>query len=997
MSDPRAGGRSSDSWRGCQDRLRNRGIGAFGRLLTCAAERLNQIFRVRDFRNHRSHGGLLDRLGIHHAPLALFLPSALAVFMVFGPRPPLRWPGDDPEFWLALGLLVGAWALLVLGMRWVGERWVFGLQMAWAFALGVGLFVFLDESNRQAEHVLYRHLLLILVPLVLVPVTIGAWGLARLLVRTYHGRYQQAYEAQLQRVDLLRGSGDEEVLITPLGALRSLVSALLYRFLVLLYLPAVLLVAVVPVGWPLWWVTGFATAIWLVLICLMELHPRLDAISLLLRRALFIGGQLVVSLVVIVLGIGRLLGVQYVSALVESSYGPALSLMVLCAYFFFWFYEYWINRLLGEELLNILRPGGLRKKTDPMGRVEHDLGPDVGPEDARGGVDPAGRAVQIHAGARFVAIGVRQEDRMEVFKLYEKGDLFERLAPEEEPEALPDLQNRIRFHFALLNIALISAIAVAGFTVFAGPQRPGFLLPDPEVEEAAHEETAAAPPVAGPPALSMPTSARVETAGGQEEEDDDRADLRGLLFGGEPGRHVLLLAASGGGTRAALYTIGVLGGLSEMGALPHLKLVSGVSGGSAALAFYAGRRDKLTAGDSSTWKQFRCTLDDPFIQDVLDASGEWRIFAQDRLGHLLAESFERRFRDADGELREVGTNLGVIFNTSIAGSQGPLECGEDEAFQDCAHRLRRLTRGVETGGRLVFSNLAGVDRLPGLDDLHPGRQRLGVKAVPDLSVPLSTAAALSANFPPVFSNAAVDFQSEKTRYWVTDGGAVENRGVLTLLLALRQASADYSQVGPASLLPRVHILVAEASGASTGYSKLPGLGSKFGAPGKIGSQLMKELLDQVQDEFEGLGGPEARELVDIHYLDMPGPLRVDGGLGTHWMLAGSVKLGEPAQCDPKLRGRTFNSPRVSGRAVRNVAYGLYLEDRAEVWSLTCPGEERLERPTAEAEMIQQILDQAPAEGCWPETYRDDWDRLRLELGIAQGADEGGELEYDDEF
>src|ERR1051325_3843521 len=56
-------------------------------------------------------------------------------------------------------------------------------------------------------------------------------------------------------------------------------------------------------------------------------------------------------------------------------------------------------------------------------------------------------------------------------------------------------------------------------------------------------------------------------------EPQSAVDLRALLFdspGGRAREHVILLAASGGGTREALYTAFVLHGLAELGELNNI-------------------------------------------------------------------------------------------------------------------------------------------------------------------------------------------------------------------------------------------------------------------------------------------------------------------------------------------------------------------------------------------------------------------------------------------
>ena len=433
------------------------------------------------------------------------------------------------------------------------------------------------------------------------------------------------------------------------------------------------------------------------------------------------------------------------------------------------------------------------------------------------------------------------------------------------------------FYFGVLNIFLVLLVVLAGWWLSEGTQKAAVTV-------------------------TADAAGTIDGAG----ERKGTVDLKEKIFGGDKSQ-VILLAASGGGTRAAVYTTAVLRGLSDLGALDRLVLTSGVSGGGAALAYFAGHYDRLVTGDDDAWDKFECAIDDPFIWDVLDGSHEWRIFGGTRLGQLLAESFERRFEmpkkgigDDEGPkgLGDVD-QLGLIFNTSLAGHLTVPECREGESFDRCASRNKKKTQSGVAGGRLIFTNLTIGDAFPKppeLDEESSDMVPLDIKfdytVIQDKAVPLSVAAALNANFPPVFSNAAVDVIHEDAgtvgdRYWVTDGGAVENRGVLSLLFALRDA---IQREGPTSgrRAPEVLIVVVEASGDSSSYSQDRGIGSAFGAASKIGSQLMRELLVEVREDLISLGGQ-----LDLHYLEMPDPLRVNGGLGTHWMFPTEVRLGDP--------------------------------------------------------------------------------------------------------
>ena len=931
-------------WSHCKKKLEGRSVGRFAQILTWLLAKLDLLLRLRDFEFHRSYGGWLDRrFGFNgHAPIVFLLPALLAIFIVFGPRLPLPSHNVPPGIGTGIAIVAGAWALLIAGSFLLREKQTFWFQVIWVAGLCGFLWWFAGPDGTAATDAIHRHVLLVFVPAVIVPTAILAKLLAWLLIGRLKEDRKASFRSQLTSTELFQSPDYPE--ITLLGLIRGFVSVPLYHLLSFLWLPAFLLIAVFQPGTPVYLKTLITAAVWLSILTLLVFHPRLDAVNVMFRRSLFTGGQLVVSILVILLGLGRLFDIQYVSTVIDSSYQLPLVLIIVCAYAYFWFFEYWVNRLVCEELIGVLRESTDNKQNDrPSGKIDYCI------EDSKiaTSVKKEKRVLQIHGGARFVAVGINRLSGKENFQLYERLQLFGHLAAAaasdkktQASEALADLSARIRFYFSSLNLLMATGFVLLFWIFFAGPQ----------VAEQRITGTG---------------------SGGQ-------ASLKRLIYDDADAGDVILLAASGGGTRAALYTVGVLNGLRERGWLGQLKLASGVSGGGATLAYFSGRHVELLNDDATAWRDLQCTMDDPFIWDVLDGVAEWRIFAGTGMGQLLAESFERRFKDGGKSFSGIGRDFSLILNTSLAGSlitqcstaeSQNCGCKNGESLPDCAHRLRSRTRGVTSGGRLIFTNSDSAGAFPGLDDLALSAPRLNYVVIQNSAVRLTTAAALNANFPPVFPNAAVDLEEKMTRYWVTDGGAVENRGVLSLLFALRDAVLSTSSE---DVLPRrIHIVVAEASAGGTGYSKFPGVSSKFGAPAQLGSQLMLELLEEIKDELERVGGRPARERVDIHYLAMPGPLRIDGGLGTHWMLARNLQLGNPAECDPEKQRDPLQ---VSGLAARNAIYGLFLKERGMAQALSCPDDEWT--PDGR-QQVQQIWDLIGEDGgaCWQESGLDGWNSL----------------------
>lgn len=363
----------------------------------------------------------------------------------------------------------------------------------------------------------------------------------------------------------------------------------------------------------------------------------------------------------------------------------------------------------------------------------------------------------------------------------------------------------------------------------------------------------------------------------------------------------IALAASGGGTRAALYTASVLRGLAEERQICRLVLASGVSGGSAALAYLAAHQDELIvpgAPDPDAWKSFQEAMARPYIQDVLylaadNASvfGTWRPRAgvcdedpptpDERrgallpqrigLGNLLAESFTCHL----GQQKMGAANFGLIFNAAMLGEFNPKPRDNDQPLPEQAREKKgRSIRSAEAaGGRLIFTNFK-VDRSK--------RGALYV-SLTDKTIPVARAAALSANFPPVFADAAIDIVNKGTdrRFWVTDGGAVENRGTVTLYMAVADAFPK-KPVPRWPAWPDLHVIVADASAVGRPYQEGVGFGAVTGAGGKLGLALEEEQCRDLEVAYRQYGSTLA-----VHELPMPAVLR--DAIGTHWMMPKDVK------------------------------------------------------------------------------------------------------------
>jgi hypothetical protein len=610
-----------------------------------------------------------------------------------------------------------------------------------------------------------------------------------------------------------------------------------------------------------------------------NLTSRWDRMSQYLRRYFLLGTPFVVSLSVIVIAALRLAEVQYVATVVNVAPFGILFAWMIMAYALGWWFEYQVNSVLAAKLLWVLGTDG---RSDG-GVVSRDLDKQFsGPVTQ---VKWGNRHVAAHATGQFVVLGETLENEtgktIVAFNSYAFLEFFDLLLGEGDPDASHELGRRVQLYFALVNTLLVA----------------GFGLLYWHLEQGDRDNTVAPIIVA------------------QRGPSSHSANLAALLHA-EPTGSVpaIVVAASGGGTRAALYAANVLQGLHRLHADGNIVLLSGVSGGGVASAYFFGHRDALVSGErqhcdalnpttlQDGWQCYLDRMSMPFIRDVLQGAGEWRIQSDVPLGKLLAESFERRLF-ADGR-QTVGadTRLGLILNTTVAGH--PLE---DSPMTESLVRLPSgssdpcvsYERPVSAfgGGRLAFSNLANIEKFT-KTSVEISSIQMPFVVVQDPTVTLADAAALNANFPPVFPNARVELSGYPpnasgcaTRsYYVTDGGATENLGLVSALLALQSALHDPGLKPP---LRDVDIVLAEASAVDYDYTQDRGIGASTDqSKERLTGRLTLELLEEVQTDARTID-PSAQ--IRLHDLSLPLAFRSRGGFGTHWMFPGSIDVINPLQ------------------------------------------------------------------------------------------------------
>jgi hypothetical protein len=673
----------------------------------------------------------------------------------------------------------------------------------------------------------------------------------------------------------------------PLSARRILGGAVIGIFqkpLQFLLLPAFAII-LVPAGF-IWHACVAGVLASVMLLIASNLTRRWDRMSEYLRRYFLLGTPLVVSMSVIVIAVLRLADVQYVATILNVAPFGALFVWAVMTFVLSWWFEFQVNGVLATRLLAVFADG------PPVLAKVVPYVPGTG--FSAGKVELTQRYLLAHPLGQLIVVGwFRDRDTGEpsrAFTTYGLVELFEKLAEGRKPEAAHEIDRQMQLYFALVNLVLI-AFAALFWWHFGHDDRRN------TVEPVVRARLGAAP---------------------------RNVDLLSLLRADRVGEPAIVVAASGGGTRAAIYTAVALQGLHGIGADRNIILVSGVSGGAAAAAYFYAHRDALVDGVATpcdgvdppthgAWLCFIERMTQPFIRDVLQGAGEWRIQSEQPLGVLLSESFARRLFATGNQRLGSDQRVGLILNTTITGHpiqdspmlDGALVFPSPDAGGDCANSQPPVA--ALGGGRLAFTNL----RVSG----EATDFRLTSKDAPNLQMPfvivsdddveLAKAAALSANFPPVFPNARVNidgYPPDATgctvrSYYVTDGGATENLGLVSALLALENALRGAGK----TKLRDIRIVMIEGSAFNYDYSQDRGVAAATEqSKERLTGRLTLELLARVQEAAKAV---DADARVSLHDLSLPRVFRSRGGFGTNWIFPQDVRVTTPLSASLPLAWR----------------------------------------------------------------------------------------------
>lgn len=742
-----------------------------------------------------------------------------------------------------------------------------------------------DPTGREADGIPYRHSYTLAAFVLFALALLGRW-VAHGLLRSPVERLKNDFNVALRHTELFAHRYEPDLAAHRVW--HALVNGAIYQPLLLFFLPS--LVALVLPDRFLYggWIAALVFSA--LLLAWGSISKRWGQMVSYVQRWFLTGTPLAVSALVIVLAFARLAGNHYVATILAAAPFGAIFIWIAMTYSLLWLFEHVINQALGVRLLSMF--------TDQAASGIANY-PMEGPKDSE--VAQQDRYLTTHGAGRFAVVGrlERSSDRQRVaFHTYGYSEFFATLAANgpliERQLARPglayrlteganEIERRTKLYYNILNLSLV-AFGVGLFCYAQYHDR--------------HYSTQA-----------------VVTADRVPADTSAAFDLRETLIArAQADQPSVIVAASGGGTRAALYTASALEGLARIGAADDIVLVSGVSGGGVALADFAIHRADLPQGERfapAPWEAFKERLTEPFIEDVIDGAMEWRLVGPAPLSSLLVESFERRLvdfreRNIKGDARFAAIEgLGLLLNTSIAGHPADDSDVLSSVVQlEAAGAANCTPYTYLTGSRLAFTNLRDADAFPAFRNSRLPDVDLPYVVVRDPDVSIAAAAALNANFPPVFPNARVDIVASddprcgsRRSYYVTDGGATENLGLISALHALHEALNDWPEGTPP---PKLHVVALEASASDYDYRQDRGVGTATGgAKERLAGGLAEGLLDALAVQLKALTQDTgAAASLDLHYLAMPLPLRSRGGIGTHWMLANDILVTNPHRIAP---------------------------------------------------------------------------------------------------
>ena len=127
-----------------------------------------------------------------------------------------------------------------------------------------------------------------------------------------------------------------------------------YHILTLLLWPSWIIVWI-PTSWMDQWVIWTLLGFFWLILAMCTVHRQLKFVTDFMKRWFLTGGQLFVSLLIIILAAARIFDISYISTLLDGAPIPNILFFMVASYSSFLLYEFWINSLLCHHLIYYLR------------------------------------------------------------------------------------------------------------------------------------------------------------------------------------------------------------------------------------------------------------------------------------------------------------------------------------------------------------------------------------------------------------------------------------------------------------------------------------------------------------------------------------------------------------------------------------------------------------------------------------------------------------------
>jgi len=496
--------------------------------------------------------------------------------------------------------LPAAAQFVVLALVWIGAFFIwkrigtlgsFRAFIASTLLLGAGLAVlwwfFTPHAPlmySEAQGGFYPHVYMIFVG-GLMGIALLARPLARRLLSRVDGA--AVFRESLKSRDLLELRTDKPD-VSGMRLLSAVVNGITGHLLHFMLMPAlVVFIAPANLVWPFFWGAVFVSA---VLLTYGSLSSRWAQMLVYVQRWFLVGTPLVLSIMVILLAALRLKGVQYVATVLDATPMGVLFIIVVMVYVAFWMFEYWINRWAAERLLGMLSDDVTLREGFVTCPYQLPAGEPPPPDPQVVTGEERGRYLALHGTGRFVAQGwfrrnrpgPQQSELDDSFATFGLVELFETLAagPGGGAEVAKEVRRRVHLYFTFINMSLLAA-AVGLWFWHQNWTRPLVVHPMVDAVTIKPEEVSDA-------------ALRAKAI----REGDGLA--KRLQLQANVARPSIVVAASGGGTRAAVYTAVALEGMAQIDRARDVVMLSGVSGGGVPAAVFASRFDSLRHSDPRT-------------------------------------------------------------------------------------------------------------------------------------------------------------------------------------------------------------------------------------------------------------------------------------------------------------------------------------------------------------------------------------------------------------